>query len=327
MIAGVWKRTLSTVQQRIWWRSLSFALSVSFLSGCAQSFLGEPSYQGRSLSRWLKSLDKCAEPEFAKNVDLAGLALVHLGTNALPYLRMLVLSPTLEVPSPETADGKEWEAKAKRYASLFTNAHLVGARGLHALGSNAMPVIVELGKRLLLTNDTIFDLAREDLLGIGPSALEVLIDRMLILIDHPLSFHERGASLSQTIPIILEFYPVEALGELLRLSTHERQEIRAEVIKLLPMSGTHPFLGYVETLSESEASAAVELLTKHLEHSNVSVRKLSADCLAEFKEAAQVSVPALLKLFNDADEGVRSAATNAVLAIVPDLKANLERKQ
>ncbi len=75
-----------------------------------------------------------------------------------------------------------------------------------------------------------------------------------------------------------------------------------------------------------EPELVVPILTDNLQGPAPEPRATAAYLLSVFGEDGRPAVPALLSLLSDADKSVRTAATNALLKIAPEVLTNTPTK-
>ncbi len=132
------------------WKKLAL-LSAACVASALFSVLAydpQPSYQGRKLSEWIMCQDTNAERD----------ALIHMGTNALPYLvnwacpddpqkwKMTILSTSLKYQSGPTQSNL-----TVRLATWLNEKYLRAEsanRALGLLGTNAYPALPQLVQRI-----------------------------------------------------------------------------------------------------------------------------------------------------------------------------------
>jgi hypothetical protein len=125
----------------------------------------EPCYEGRSLSSWLEEINRAHS---VSNAVPALLAICAMGTNTLPFLGENV---RFRNPSPFGARifafAQRFDFLARRFpprSSLYGPTCLA----FRALGTNAAPIVAQLGELLLQSEHT--DSAKLALSAIGLSA-------------------------------------------------------------------------------------------------------------------------------------------------------------
>jgi len=107
----------------------------------------EPSYQGKSLSRWLDELPDLVLSEFNADAQIpAREALQHIGTNAIPFLleRIQAKDSTLKRKLIEWAERHDVSALRFKRAELRREEAAVGLRLLGPRALPAVPVLVSL---------------------------------------------------------------------------------------------------------------------------------------------------------------------------------------
>lgn len=152
-------------------RNLSLACGIALVVCLLSVFFrsAEPSYQGKSLSRWLDELPDLVHSEFDADAQIpARDALHHMGTNTLPFLlkRIQARNSPLKIKLIEWAERYDVSAlRLKRAEFLREEA----AIGLRLLGPKAIPAVPALVKLLRDTNTSPF--AAYALAGIDPKAV------------------------------------------------------------------------------------------------------------------------------------------------------------
>ncbi len=151
----------------------------------ALSWPVEPTYQGKTLSHWLRESPQ--SPHNADSPIRAQEALNHLGTNAIPLLlkwlrthdptikkKLVNLGLRLGVITSEKLTRESYPFKSESYY------HGMAANGLRLLGPKALPALPEL-VALMNRGDSSGDSAAYALAGIGAEAVPPLI----ALLDDP----------------------------------------------------------------------------------------------------------------------------------------------
>jgi HEAT repeat protein len=262
----------------------------------------EPSYQGRSLTKWL-SLFREAEVDSAQE-KRACEAVRAIGTNAIPHLlRML------------TSDDLQWQMDAKS--------------GFTILGSVAAPAVPALAKLLTSTNELDMSMAAQALGEIGAPALPVLMESLTnrhykVATQAYLAIPALGTNARPAIPILLRdlqhpnhFYrerAADALGSL-----HIEPEI---VVPALTNLLDDPNLAArhlaIQSLGEfgSAAHSAVPAISRFLTNADLSyaataaLREIAPEALANRPSPSEDFRHSLSNLLNSSDPAARRSATN-----------------
>lgn len=123
-------------------------LAIIIAAGCSttrHSAVNEPSYQGRSLSEWLKDLDTYSEPE---SQAAAAEAVRHIGSQAVPFLVDRLNESRSKHFQRELQEWQEKHALTSDSASRPPNPRGEALAGLDALGSEATNALPALEKSL-----------------------------------------------------------------------------------------------------------------------------------------------------------------------------------
>ena len=131
---------------------------------------GEPTYQGKRLSAWLKSFDSGAPDA---ETDLAADAVRHIGTNALPTLLAMIQSKDSRWELfVEQVDLRQPLIRIPLKKAAFTRRRRA-VSAFRALGASAKPAVPALA-HVLFNNPDNFD-ASLAMASIGPEALSAVM--------------------------------------------------------------------------------------------------------------------------------------------------------
>lgn len=267
------------------------AILVSFLS------TGEPSYQGRKLSGWLKDLDNQTPTTREKAREAVG----QIGTNALPILLEMVGSRDTGVKYLLMVCAEKL-SMARLRITPASERRWRAVLAFRALGSKAESAIPALNE-LLGEEDIAYDVTQA-LAGIGSAAV--------LPLTHALTNEN----------VHIQFSAVKALGSL-------RFNAEPAVPALLPLLKENDhLLRYTTAIALGEIgkhpAEVLPALSEALGDTNASVRLAAAVALGAFEDRAQAAIPVLLKAMEDSDSAVRRAAGAAMQRIDPGAKANLK---
>ena len=271
----------------------------------------EPSYQGRTLSEWLRGYRQPLGSTAPVISNEAADAVRHIGTNALSFLLKWMQEPQKLSPARE-----KFLTVAFRVAYMWKLGstprevvlRMAASRELRAasalwgfviLGTNASPAIPDL-----------VELARKGEPWRSPAALSAL-----------------------------GYLGKDALPPLLAFAADPRFPFRNEAMGALGAmhyigTNAHPaVLWLIESLDDPkvdggaadilgrlclESEISVPALAAHLQSTNELVRRFVVIGLGKFGAQAQSVVPELYKRLDDPDAYVRDSATNALRAIARD---------
>jgi hypothetical protein len=300
------------------WLKWSVFLACVLLIGVLAATLTretEPSYQGRSLSKWL-SADDQADAGTAPAKEAAA-AIRQIGTNALPYLLECVRYETPKTGiRPAVANLLRLMPRALRSRALTSWA--LDERGASRARSGIMafailredqarPAIPELAR--LLSDPRSTNISRSIIVALafaGEDAIPALsaylaTTNAVYRLD---LVHACGAAAmfrTNMVPPLVEW-----LG-------HADPEARAAVAFQLG------FLVPFTTQPQMVINALIDCLRAN---SDPSVRVAAIDAIAKYAEDARAAVPSLLEMVGQPDRQVREAATNALMEIAPEALTN-----
>jgi HEAT repeat protein len=262
----------------------------------------EPSYQGKSLSEWCENIDVFHDVTSPATEN----AIRTMGTNSIPFLLKWIryeppswlekADSTLERLTPDSV----YNSMMRPFRQSF-----YAAKAFELLGTNATAAIPELTRLMHATNNVhSSSLAAIAMGSMGIEALPPLLHSLAQ--PHPPSSVFRaissmgylGTNTMAAIPILIE---------------HTRQNdhhVAQDAIRCL---------GRLEL----EPQTVVPVLTNLLGATNEQALRLSAlYALKHFGSRATSAIPAILRVTTDADDRIRSGATNALLEIAPELLTN-----
>jgi hypothetical protein len=273
-------------------RILLAAFVIAVVGGFAWAILrpGEPVYQGKRLSYWLKAME-----EWDGDTNSAVFVSFRvMGTNAIPPLLNVIETGGPPLPKLIAAFNRKQSYFRLPYGTPW-NQNVAAAFGLYAMGSNARPALATLTNLLFHTNATISSATA--LAGIGPDALPSLLWALTnqdLRIRHSaasaLGLEQSGSSV--VVPALIE-----------RLQDKDRTVQYAAVASLGSL--------------HAEPELAVPALIKDFPGNDSLLRMLIAGSLAQFESRAKEAVPVLLGALNDNEEMVRKNAAYALQQIDP----------
>jgi hypothetical protein len=249
----------------------------------------EPSYQGKSLTTWLKTI----------NEDREGLpgdffhAIQHMGTNAVPHLlKLLQRRPSRVKQTLYYAVNRVFGTELS-YDKNVALAHLRSLAGFQALGPRANSVIPQL---VALLDDPDLGVSASVVLGyMGPEATPVLMRRMVS--TNPVirwlaasALSDLGTNAEPAITLL-----VERLND-----SSESADVQRSCARALGKIGKEP-------------ERVVPALAASL--SNTEVRVPAMKALYLFGTNATGAIPALLPLLQDPNTNL-AGATRRVLGII-----------
>ena len=227
---------------------------------------GEPRYQGKSLTHWLRSLDT-SPLEFTglavETNNPAALAFPQMGSKAVPYLirELRVRDPAWKRKVRGSLDGNSF------LGIDFTPASFRQRRAIqacYALGPTAKAAIPEL-TRLLGEQRLSFTLLTFALSAMGPEALPSLIGA--------LTNSNQEVRLYAAMALRNVSYDTEAAVPALVVCLGDPQDyrVRCEAAKTLAHIRKKP-------------EVVVPALTQNLSDTNETVRSMAATALARFRD-------------------------------------------
>jgi hypothetical protein len=267
----------------------------------------QPRYHGKKLSYWLNR-GYLAAPDHSPQAQEASFAVQQIGTNALPYLLRAV---TFEgsVPAKCVIAIGDWVPFPPVRLFLHTlgkgTAKSVATRaqfGFRALGPVGKPMVPELGQRLHGTNANIRSASMQALAGIGKDGLPPLLA----------AFNdERYADRVAVIPWIVTAYrrggePELAARFWLSCLKDKNPGVVDSATLLPPLVGVGP-------------EEALPALVEATRDPNEFTRYFAIGYLRTFGKRALSAIPAWSSCLTDPQERIRTAATNALLEIAPEV--------
>jgi len=279
----------------------------------------EPSYQGKSLSRWL-TIDATSEHDSTPGEQTARAAMKHFSTNALPFLltwvryepprtgaKSILRALVRELPGGITPDALvDWcyvdpqEVRADRAAEAFA-----------LLDEQVRPAIPALAQ---LMNDRTFPNASSRALSalgyIGEEAIPVLLAQ---LANPNASYRQEVAYLFGISPK-LATNPDAVVPLLVRCLADQDMRVRGVAAESL---------GRIAERSRTHAAMVVPALTNCLSATKQTILLHNATwALGIYGDQARAAVPALLNAITDPENRVRRQATNALQQIAPEVLTN-----
>lgn len=265
----------------------------------------EPSWDGRSLSEWLKDLEASRIEKLGvvdeKKAEAARRAIQGMGTNCLPFLlrRMETMGPTpiestmvkLEEQLGKYAGYLPWELGDGRRGASVESAYYA----FLALGHQTAPAVPELQRSLFSTTLHRDYFAAELLPNIHPEGTTALI------VASTNSMIPRRRFVVGALHRLAPDHP-EALAALLRLEADPDPNMRALLGRVLARGG------YAATI-------IWPVLNRLLNDPDGSVRRAILRELDSFKGDADPAEPALTALLTDPDPEISSNAKALLLKI------------
>lgn len=286
---------------RSWWLLAGAILVTVAAVGLVWPGQPEPVYRGRKLSLWLKDY---YGPSMGGGRFTAADAVERIGTNALPSLvRWIQYQPppwhagALRVLS--RVPGTWWLSQRLEEPEVLA---MCGIYGFKILGPTARPALGDLARLARKPGQSSpRQLAMQALGYLGKDGLPVLIDVLeradvrgqTLAAETLIGTSERGVGITQALPGLLLF----------DRSLRKRER-----------TANFDWGPYVSGF-ERHPDFLVPALTNCLCHSNPLVRVEAAQYLGHLGDKSVAAEPALSAAFNDPDEAVRQAATNAVKQI------------
>lgn len=249
----------------------------------------EPSYQGKSLSEWLK---QDQENSGARNFELsveATTALQKMGTNAIPYLVERIGRTNSSFKKEISDFSKKHDLPDvdlnKVYKEQFRATCALKVFGAEARG--AIPSLTA-----LLNNEETAISAAFALVNIGAEAMPALTNALsntnritVFAVCYSLRFI--GTNAAQAIPILLVNL------------TNSNPDIRTHSVRAL---GSLRFA----------ASISLPRLTETMSDTVPSVRRAAIQAIGEYNTNATYILPALVDLIRDPDPLIRSSVINSI---------------
>ena len=274
----------------------------------------EPSYQGKTLSQWLKGYD---ETPFG-NTEI-NQAVCHMGNDAIPHLEKMIAAKDSKLKEKLMV----FAAKVFPGKMLITPDFIIRKRayaGAGALGREALPMVPLLIRSVETEEGVGRDYAALALGRIGPVATESVINHLAkstnwqirraaafalsgfpeIINTQPLAYSEQERSSAERLSI-----PV-----LLKLQSDTNQDVRASAISAFLSIHEEP---------EIVVPALVNRLNDPLEIPRN--RTKAAGALSTFGTQARQAIPSLLTCLTNSDLRLRIQATNALKKIDPEAAA------
>ncbi|MEY2428196.1 MAG: hypothetical protein QOJ40_1081 [Verrucomicrobiota bacterium] len=276
----------------------------------------EPEYRGKKLSEWLLA---CGTSSNRPDEAEAPFAIRQIGTNALPWLiewRNYQIPPwktsladTLE-RGPLAAPYTRAIARALARRQALASQTLIGYQ---ILGRAAAPAVPQL--RALLRDEPSSVWAMHALATIGEAGLPALIaalgdPRTAHRDNLPrciVSMRRGGYDISSAVPAL-----ARSLGD-------TDAEVATAAAGSLAMAARPPRFNPSLRRPTAGLDRAVPALADSAKDPRVPVRYAAVRTLGAFSDQARPAVPALIEALNDADSTVRSAATNALERIAPEV--------
>ena len=282
----------------------------------------EPSYQGRSLSEWLATLDN-ATPERQQEVIVA---VRKMGGRALPHaLDMLHAKDSperqkvIEFLNENTIIkiAPEVPAEKQRQRALLA---------LAALGKQQPKVVLEHLAMELLEPESAGDAASMLAIIMGTNGLPALLQALTNKV--PDIRWSAASALSAPCQILRQtnanvlrhlgacgvtldelcsnakVFSTVAAPSLLECLRDSNAQVRRNAVASLEAMGV-------------KSAKVIPVLTTELRSTNAWDRRWSAEMLRRFAKIAEEAVPALVQALDDSDETVRAAAREALTEIDP----------
>jgi hypothetical protein len=269
----------------------------------------EPSYEGKTLGEWLQAGRYTTKG--SGEMDPA-FAIGEMGTNTLPYL--------LKAVSSERHGSEVWLTVAatrmriqivRRFLQSLQDRRISRAFaaefGFRVLGAEAKSAVPRLTALLSNTNVAAPAAVYRALTGIGKDGLPPLLA----------AFSDEKSAIRGFLALcIVDAYrnanePVRASEFWLEcLKSKDVNVVNAAAMKATPFD------------FPSGSDLLIPALAEATRHSNIFTRCLVIEALPKFGAKARPAVPALASCLTDAQRLVRSAATNALMEIAPEVLTN-----
>ncbi len=258
----------------------------------------EPSYNGRTLSAWLRVYgDASVQSEQKEN---SRQSVIAIGTNAIPALLKWT---TFEQLQRDRRYFALWRRLPHRIlknhfiisVALRTMEHIAIAQdGFSILGTNAIPAIPELSRRFCnTTNREQADIAAISLQCMGEPGFQFFTNAIVA-----------GWTKSQTLMAI------GAIGPM-------RHRLGTNVLSAVPLLIATANTSDVEIADKAASTLAdlgacadqvVPVIVRRLNSTNAAVRSHLIYCLLDFGDAAKTAIPAVRVAAINGDDDVRHAA-------------------
>jgi HEAT repeat protein len=262
---------------------------------------GEPVYQGRRLSAWLK-MYFAEDGDSSQNWKVAqvDLAVRRMGTNSLPILASMVATKNswLRTKVIRLVEQQQW---LKIHIADAEEDKTGAVLAFKALGAVANPAIPSLTQPL--NDPTTADVAATCLSYIGPASVPVL-SRALTNRDADVrenalrALTDCGGDARVIVPLLLS-----------KLKDTDHW-VRASAADGFRVIGIHN-----PGALDEQPGAVVSSLIKLLDDDDAFVRKTAAESLGSYREQAKPAVPRLLLALKDKDQEVRKRAATSLWLI------------
>lgn len=296
------------------WLSLSACVIAAIVLAVVLTREREPSYQGRSLSSWLK--DYTAELDNPPEEQPAKEAIRHIGTNALPYLLKWTsyesphfgISRALKTLLPRIPDAITPEAMWRwAYAVRKKTRAEIAATAYALVGDQARLAIPDLVK---LMNDP----KRPEASGRAVAALAYIGKDALPEITAQLANPDapnraKVVTMCGLIPVLATNVDV-ILPLLIRCLDDHDPQVRVQTARSL---------GRIAERYGLQPATVVPALTNCLRtDSSIALRQSVVRALGNYGHHARDAVPQLLQMTDDPVHFVRITVTNALMKIAPE---------
>ena len=258
----------------------------------------EPSWEGRSLSSWLKDLEPLRNEKMGavgeQNAAAARRAIQGMGTKCIPFLLQRIDKlETTPLEGQLRTHGVSIPSKAAEpLPSDRINAITLA---MNALGHEAAPIVPELQRWLASDNEDRGYAAALMLTSIHPEGTAVLISAYTNP-TMPARFVIRLA-----LPHAARLHP-EVMPAFLSMASHPHPAIRTDTCFLLQNF-------------EKDATIVLPVLIRLLGDRDSSVREEALATLGRFKADVGTAVPAITALLTDPDPEISSKAKALLLKI------------
>jgi hypothetical protein len=282
--------------------------AVAGLVGLAWYRNREPSYEGKSLSEWLKAYRTPAWSTSHIVSQPAADAVRHIGTNALPFLVSWIQEMRTGFPKwkePLFSAVFHWKPGTPGRETLLDSMASREIRascaiwGFEILGETARPAIPDLVRIANEGKTPSSELAIGALSYLGKDALPPLLS-MITNTDLQIR-RDAFSSLSQMRYLGTNAHPAVVL-----------------LIQCLQNPGLAKDAAGTLGRLHLESDIAVSALIECTRSANRGMRVQGVSGLEEFGPEARAAVPQLTKLLSDPEGIVRDATTNALHAIAPE---------
>lgn len=259
--------------------TLVFFLLAGAVAILLRNYRPEPSYQGRTLSRWLED---CDLNKAALGLS-ATVAVQHMGKDAVPALVGMLRERDSPLKRRLMGNGLEFRSLGFRITAAACR-QMRAAAACQVLGSDAesaIPALIELSDRAVVGQG-----AANALAAIGPKAMTSLVAEL----TNRTALHRAGAAIA-----LRQFgtNATSAIPALAMAMEDSDSKVRRSTVETLGAVGT------------DGGDVVVAALTRALGDDDPLVRRCGLAFLGSLGPKAKESAPVVEKLLTDADPEVR----------------------